>query len=338
MKKPALGVDQSGSAEMGWSVERLVDCLVEMDWGQGFSRDSGSLPSDSRFEQEWKGYQLFYQLPELPPGVEHSIGLVAVSGFSIAVQAWVRPEARANLVLVHGYYDHVGLYGTIVRLCQELDLNLIAFDLPGHGLSSGERVSIDSFQRYDQVFQHIFDLARRHLPGRWFALGQSTGGAILANYLLTHRPQPGSELERVIMLAPLLRPFGWSGARWLHAIGRHFLERTPRNFKAGGNNPAFSRFLEKFDPMQEKYLSVQWVSALKEWIDYIEAQPPLEFPIGMIQGTSDLTLDWRYNQQAYQRLFPELELVPLSGAEHHLVNETGVRLERLKKQLAAWLG
>lgn len=338
MKTSKLGGSRLGAGERSWSVERLVDCLDEFDWGQLSGPGASSRSVDPRFEQEWAGYLLFYQLPEPMPGVRHSVGLVSVSGFSIAVQSWVRPGARANLVLVHGYYDHVGLYGNMIRLCQEQHLNLVAFDLPGHGLSSGERVSIDSFQRYDQVFQCIFDQARCQLPGRWFALGQSTGGAILANYLLTHRPGVDIGLERVILLAPLLRPFGWTGARWLHAIGRYFLERTPRNFKTGGNNPAFSRFLAESDPMQEKHLSIQWVSALKEWIDYIEAQPPFAFPVGMIQGTSDLTLDWRYNQQAYQRLFPELELVALSGAEHHLVNETGVRLEQLKKHLITWLG
>lgn len=290
---------------------------------------------DSALESALQDYRLFYNLPAPSQSHgEHQIGYLDIEGDAIAVQTWQHPEPVGNVLLVHGYYDHVGLYGTIVRFCQSQQLNLVAFDLPGHGLSSGIRADIQDFSHYERVFTQVYHTARHSLKGRWFAIGQSTGGAILASYLLHQRPLPGVDgPDHVALLSPLLKPMGWRIGQYLTPVARMFIDTLPRHFRHDGNNLAFSHFLEKDDPLQSHHLSLNWVSALSRWIVDVEKQPALHYPLSLLQGDCDTTVDWQYNVPRYQSLFPTLQLRVMAGGHHHLVNETDNRLSELHQWL-----
>ncbi|MDP2546981.1 alpha/beta hydrolase [Oceanobacter sp. 4_MG-2023] len=289
-----------------------------------------------------QAYRQYYRLPDVEAG-QHRMGKLESAGFDIALQYWTCPDAVANLILVHGYYDHVGLYGSLIGFCRAQRLNLVAFDLPGHGLSSGEAARIDDFDQYETVFADVFQQAEQQLPALpWLAAGQSTGGAILASYLLKRHPVAGQSGPLLVwLLAPLLRPAGWRSGRWIHTLVHRFVARVPRRFVLNGNNRVFAEFVASSDPLQSRYLSVHWVTALKRWLGWIERRSPFDYPVRMIQGTADQTVDWRYNIPAYQRLFPALMLSRIVGAHHHLVNESPERLgnvyEVMRSDLSAVL-
>ena len=40
---------------------------------------------------------------------EQHLGRIEVDGFSVATQIWKPPVARGTLLILHGYYDHMGL-------------------------------------------------------------------------------------------------------------------------------------------------------------------------------------------------------------------------------------
>src|SRR6478752_1922256 len=61
-------------------------------------------------------YRTFYQLDTVAgPEVSHRMGTIN-SGttnnkeYRLAVQYWLPPKAQATVLIVHGYYDHLGLY------------------------------------------------------------------------------------------------------------------------------------------------------------------------------------------------------------------------------------
>lgn len=283
-------------------------------------------------------YRQFYQLPEPHPEhglCSHQIGYETVGDYRIAVQQWEHPAPRGNLILVHGYYDHVGLYGSVVRFCAEQGLNLLAFDLPGHGLSSGPRAEISHFDEYIEVFDHLYRHLTSALPGPWHALGQSTGGAILASWLLRQRPVPGvTGPQSVTLLAPLLKPSGWHLGKALTPLVGLFTQQLRRRFRHDGNTPEFSRFLEQHDPLQPHHLSLNWVKALMRWIPELERQSPLAYPVGLVQGGQDKTVHWRYNLPVYQRLFPDVRVLQMPGAHHHLVNDNSSHQSEMYQWLA----
>jgi alpha-beta hydrolase superfamily lysophospholipase len=314
------------NSDGGWIAAPLCESLSDFDW-------SMQAPAP----RELEGYRAFYSLPGDDLAL-HQIGWQHVSNHRVVVQVWQVAEPRGSVFMVHGYYDHVGLYGRFIRCCLEHGFNLVTFDLPGHGLSEGEPATIDSFEDYERIADALYRQASAVFPGLWLAAGQSTGGAILASWLLRGRLVAGeSGPDRVLLMAPLLRPMGWSHGRLLHAILRWLIKRLRRRFSLGGNNPEFSRFLAEQDPLQSRYLSVRWVTAMKNWIHWIEAQPSLVYPVTLVQGSADQTVDWQYNLPMYHQLFPSLQIEMLDGGHHHLVNETAERWTKLTLLWEKWL-
>lgn len=56
-----------------------------------------------------------------------------------------------SLFLIHGYFDHLGTLKNLIDESLEKGFAVAVFDLPGHGLSSGNRGAIKSFSDYVEV-------------------------------------------------------------------------------------------------------------------------------------------------------------------------------------------
>src|SRR5690606_36806023 len=85
------------------------------------------------------------------PRVVHGFGRVNSGGFRVATHYWLSPECKGSVLIVHGHYDHVGVYRHPFELALHQGYAVLAFDLPCHGLSSGMVASIDSFGLYADV-------------------------------------------------------------------------------------------------------------------------------------------------------------------------------------------
>ena len=119
------------------------------------SRELPPLLLESRLLSEAEhAYLDFYRLEfsaEFPAAV-YSIGYIESGSERLAaVQVWQQAGAASTLLLVHGYFDHVGLFGHLVRYGLARGNNVVAFDLPGHGLSTGEPALIDEFSLYSRI-------------------------------------------------------------------------------------------------------------------------------------------------------------------------------------------
>lgn len=243
-------------------------------------------------------------------------------GFTLAAHIYRHPNPKGTLLLLHGYYDHVGIYGSAIQFALQHQLNVFAYDLPGHGLSSGERASISCFQQYDEVFCEALKLAQSQFSEPLHVMGQSTGCAVISNYLLTRGiNQDESPFEQVVFLAPLIRPHSWRQARIAHSLLKPFLSGIKRTFAVNSKDPEFLRFLAEKDPLQPLRLSVAWVGALKEWVPMIESATPVDIRLTVIQGTKDGTVDWQHNMKVIHKQYPRANIHKIEGGHHQLVNE-----------------
>lgn len=253
------------------------------------------------------------------PELEHFIGYFDAEGERIAAQVFRLPNAQRTAWVYHGYYDHVGLFNNVINYCLKHGLSVVAFDLPGHGLSTGERAAIDSFFRYRSVLREAFDAVRAFaLPTRRIAIAQSTGCAIVGSHLL----DGGSEdYEKVVLLAPLVRPREFSWGRPLHAVLKYFLRSIPRRFADNSDDQAFLEFLRERDPLQPRTLPLSWVGALKDWLPWFAQQGACDTPVLILQGDADETVDWRHNLPVLRGKYRALSEQIIRGARHHLVKE-----------------
>ncbi|MCO7513144.1 alpha/beta hydrolase [Pseudomonas guariconensis] len=267
-------------------------------------------------------YQRYYGL-DLP--AQSWLGSFRAAGFELVGQVWLPEAPVATLFLLHGYYDHMGLYRHVIEWALQQGFAVISCDLPGHGLSSGERASIADFGLYQQTLDALFEQARDlDLPRPWHLCGQSTGGAIAVDHLL-HRGEQSPVDGQVILLAPLVRPRAWYWSKFSYCVLRHFVNGIERRFTDNSSDPAFLPFLEA-DPLQPRRLPTAWVGALVAWVKRIEAAPhSLRRPL-IVQGEADATVDWPYNLKVLKAKFAEPQILMLPEARHHLANELpGIR-------------
>lgn len=312
-----------------WQRESLIAEMPELQWQQPCLAES----------EQWRAYRQFYKLDfaELDQ-VSHFAGLLKTAGYDIAVQIWRQPGARGTALLLHGYYDHTGIYGSLIEFCLRQGLDVVIFDLPGHGLSSGERAAINSFQEYDEVFSLVLQQVEVHLGGPLYLFGQSTGGAISINYLLKRQLTPQqSPFKAITLFAPLVRPKGWAKARVLHSVLSLVLRRVKRSFKQNSADGHFLKFIAEHDPLQPHHLSVRWVGALRQWIPFVELSPNCDVPLNIIQGDADNTVDWCHNLEILSQKFPNRQVFMLTGGQHHVVNESAENRLKVYQQVASWL-
>ncbi len=275
--------------------------------------------SDQPEPSQAAGYRRFYQL-NLARAEHARLGSLAVAGYQLALQLWRPVEPRATLVLMHGYYDHVGLCGHLIDWALGMGFAVLAVDLPGHGLSSGTPASIHDFAEYQAVLCAVLNTAAQlQLPQPWHLCGQSTGAGIVLDYLLNGEPLP--QVGEVILLAPLVRPRAWWRSRLSYHLVKPFVTSIPRHFYANSHDAAFIDFVQFRDPLQARTLPVDWVGAMAKWIPRIECAGRSSRSPLIIQGDADQTVDWQHNLAVLRDKFNQPQVCMVAEGRHHLVNE-----------------
>ncbi len=226
---------------------------------------------------------------------------------------------EGSAVVVHGYYDHVGLYGHLIRYLLDRNFRVFTYDQQGHGLSSGRRATIDSFDRYTD---HLGAFVRAHadaLAGPRWLVGQSMGASVILELLDTREAGQAKDFERIVLFAPLVRPASWPLSRISYAVGRYVVDEVQRKFVTNTENPEFLA-LVRSDPLQARTLPVEWVAAMMDWKNRFERREPSGQQVFVLQGGRDGTVDGRYNVKVLKRRY-DVTLLAMPEARHHLVNE-----------------
>lgn len=262
------------------------------------------------------------------------IGTFKAAGFELVAQYWKVAKPKGTLFICHGYFDHTGIYGAAIRFGLERHFNVVAVDFPGHGLSSGEPVAIDTFLQYREVLEALLRRARGKVPEPWHGMGQSTGGATLLSYLQFSLWQP---FDKIMLLAPLVRPANWHLRKWMFYLGRYLMPHPSRGFNINTHDAEFARRQAHRDPLQSPVMSIRWLGAMVDWLKVFPKTNRNPRPILVIQGTDDQTVDWRYNMRAIHGRFPNSKRVIVRGARHQMINETQPYRQQILAALDEWL-
>jgi alpha-beta hydrolase superfamily lysophospholipase len=266
-------------------------------------------------------YTNHYSMPDNKPELNFYLGTLEVNQQSIFAAAWEPPASKGTAIIVHGYLDHLGLFSPLIKHLLNQDLTVVCFDLPGLGLSDGERASIDDFADYTLVLDHIVKLCQQRFIGPLHSLGQSTGGAILLKHLLDADKNTAYPFASLNLLAPLLHPKGWWLNRHLLPIVAPFRKALKRRFGESSHDKDFLNFLREKDFFQPKVMPLPWFGAAEKWAKEFEGCEGSDYPVNIIQGTSDQTLDWKYNLEVFADKLPHMRLQIIEDAYHHMANE-----------------
>jgi acylglycerol lipase len=121
-------------------------------------------------------------------------------GRGLSGYAWRTPEARANVLLTHGFAEYaeryVARYHQLVPKLNALGFDVYGWDMRGHGRSAGERGVADL---RDAVADHR--AARRALVAKpLFLFGHSLGGLVTAASVA----EDGGDVAGVVLSSPAL--------------------------------------------------------------------------------------------------------------------------------------
>lgn len=284
-----------------------------------------------------RSYFAFYHIDfseHFDAPLQHRFGVMPLAGYDIAVHYFGLAANTKTVVFNHGYFDHSGLYGPLFVMLLENGFNVLTYDLPGHGLSSGEQAGIPDFADYQAVFKGLLTEAKGHLLQPLYLMGQSTGGSIAMDYVLYN---PQHEFKKLVLLAPLVIPKYWGLLRSMLLTVGVFLNAAPRDFSKNTHNVEFLKFVKNTDPMQSLTVKKSWAKALLKWQTHFQEAPPSALPTLVLQGDKDGTVDWRYDLKQIPKKFTQLKIVILSGARHHIANESEFYREQLFDEIENFL-
>ena len=129
-----------------------------------------------------------------------------ISGDQLIFTRWCLPESKlaGMLLVVHGLGEHSGRYAThFSEFYTGHNFGVAAFDLPGHGKSTGKRGHIENPIWLLETIDRLIQMIEYRFPDLTIYLyGHSFGGEIALWYSLVRNPA----VKGVILSAPLIGP------------------------------------------------------------------------------------------------------------------------------------
>ncbi|WP_096435237.1 alpha/beta hydrolase [Alteribacter populi] len=283
-------------------------------------------------EASLSDYLQFYQF-DFKHITTYRCQLTETDRSNIFVQIFTPNNPKGTVLFVHGYLDHTGGLSATVNVLLKQSYEVVAVDLPGHGLSEGDRGDIQDFNYYVDAVQSGLTSAEPYRSGgALYGLGHSTGGAVLFH---------GTSEEvlplRALMLAgPLYHPYQWKWVRMILPVLSKGISKKKRRFKQNSSDERYLDFLKQ-DPLQVKELPISWLIALTEWQQRILNCSKVNIPVYLLQGTNDTTVQWQDNVEFFKDKCPFIQVALFEGAGHQLLNETASIQKLVFKRIASFI-
>ncbi len=272
-------------------------------------------PVANRFTET---YNAFYGINF--PDVDHYLGCIDLSSFSIATQIFKPMSSIGTVIVVHGYFDHSAMMLNCIRTCVENGFTAAAIDLPGHGLSSGKRASIQDFLDYALILDQFTIFCNQHLPKPFHFIGHSTGCAAALEWMHTPELVNSKCIEKIILLAPLIYSRGQILSQIMRKILKSKVNEISSFYYPTTSNPAFDAF-RKNDPLRPSKFPLDWFDAEVKWNLRMKKRGLLDRELLVIQGNKDRVVDWKYNIRFLSKKVRKTNICYVKDARHQLHNE-----------------
>ncbi len=261
-------------------------------------------------------------------------------GLRLYWQAWCpEGDARAVLLVSHGYGEHGGRYGNLVEFFVPRGFAVYAIDHRGHGRSEGQRGHVGRFEELVtdlHAFRVRVEEAERGKP--ILLVGHSLGGLIAVHYALAH----GQGLAGVVLSSPAL---GLSGgpSRLLVWLARFLSLVVPRASFRGNVAPELLSHDASVgpayvaDPLVHRRASARFFTELSRAIRLAQDRAAeLCVPLLVLQAGDDRLVDASAVEAFAAKAgseAKELRLYP--GLFHEIFNET--EKEKVLSDLERWI-
>lgn len=247
-------------------------------------------------------------------------------------------DAKANIIFLHGYTEHIGRYGWMIEQMNQAGINVFAYDHRGYGKSDGTRAYINRFSQYtEDLGVYLNQLKKPELPT--FLMGHSMGSLIGVGYLVNHLEHQfagfissSGALKIDENISPFLRKI--SGI--MSKIAPHLktikldpnaLSRDPKEVVKYFTDPAV------YHGGTKARLGFEMLEAMKSAQNNFHK---INIPVLILHGTEDKLADPLGSQWMYDKVSStDKKLEYFEGFYHEIMNEP--EKDNVIKVLITWI-
>ncbi len=265
--------------------------------------------------------------------------VVTSDKLSLVVYKDIVKDPAATVFLVHGFAEYARRYDDFVFFLNLAGIEVVRFDLRGHGRSEGERAFVRQFEYYVTDLELIINkFSNPQLP--IFILGQSMGGLVATRFLIDRGE---NFIGGLVLLSPLAgidnKNYSPTLIRVSHFLGTYlprlktvklkaeFLSRTPGVMEAYLNDGL----------IYNKGIKARLGLELLRSVKYVNQHfSKITLPILILHGTEDKISDINGSRKMYENVKSEdKKIIEWDGCFHELLKEP--EHEEVYKQIRDWL-
>ena len=231
---------------------------------------------------------------------------------------------KATLLLTHGLGEHSEAYQNLARqLCLNLPLRILAWDMVGHGKSSGQRGYVGDISWLTNDFLNMIQETKTLFPKTpLFLMSHSLGGLI--NLYCEHENLiPSDTVSGLILSNPCLK-LSFTPPKW-KTLGADLLTKiAPRVTLGNEINPeqlsSDYNYLKDFkaDPLRHSNISPRLYLGMLELMNKIKKRPELQTKTITLLSPQDSVCD-ALKANAYLKSSSKVIFFEKSG--HEVLND-----------------
>lgn len=259
--------------------------------------------------------------------------------FTLFERTWTCENAKGVVLITHGIAEHSGRYEHVANSLVDAGFSVVAFDLRGHGKSSGKRNYIDSFQDYLNDLEEVLARTKTHFSNLpIFLFGHSMGGGITTLFSIERQP----DVRGILLSAPSVKvsddisPFLQKISGVLSVIAPK-LPAVKLESKDISKDPAV---VEAYDNDALNYrggiLARTGAELLKSTRTITTQASAIALPILIMHGTADKLADMSGSEMLYEKVSSADKTLKLyDGLYHEILNEP--EQDQVKTDMISWL-
>lgn len=263
-------------------------------------------------------------------------------GHRLHARLWTVEQPRGVVVIAHGFGEHGGWYDHVARaIGPACDLNFVAPDLRGHGLSEGKRGVVKRFDELTGDLIAAFDWAGHEYQGlpRW-VLGHSNGGQVALRAAFD--PKAGPQFAGLILSNPSIRvavhipEYTLRLAKLLLWFAPGVTLKAPMDVAKLTRDPAMQQ-RRRDDPLGHNRISAPLFFGMVEGGSMITRRAgEIHMPLLLILGGADPIIDPLWSREVFDRFGSEDKTLLLyPNMLHEPFNEVG--REKVLSDVIGWV-
>ncbi|MGF7059363.1 lysophospholipase [Brassicibacter mesophilus] len=251
--------------------------------------------------------------------------IMAYDGTAIYYEKDIPEQAKAIVIIVHGFAEHLGRYEYFKDKLNDLGYGVYRFDNRGHGRSGGKKGHLQDFNYFITDADAIVEMAKNENPSvPIFMFGHSMGGFITSAYGIRYKEKLRGQ---ILSGAATMKPPQVAGVksnlfRVLNKIVPRIKVKNSLDNMICHNQDVVKAYKE--DPLNLKYATLKfYVEFLVKGIEWLNKNmSEYNYPCLILHGANDKIVSKQASENFYNVIkSDDKKIIIYESLYHEIINE-----------------